>query len=188
MIQGRLDLGGEPLTFAYTIDTSSLMWLDGMNDSDGSTRYSPDEREAVWAGLDGLALRGRLKTITQVRHELQRLHPEALEHLGRHGRLTYAPRVTNTVRTLYRLITAQFPGVVRPDWARDPADPWLVAFAEVYGYSVITDELLAIHHASRYKRSKIHLPDICDGRTPKVPWLSLRSLAVQQGWIVDQRV
>lgn len=185
MTQGRLDLqGGEPLLVVYAIDTSTLMWLDGLNlEPDQSRRFEPQESALIWDGLDRLASQGCLKTIRMVREELADNDREALERIASHGRKTLAPAVTNRTRAAFRSVVAQFPNVINPDWKRDPADPWIVAYAETYGYTVITDELPARLHASRRNQRRTFIPDMCDGRTPPVPWTSLRDLASREGWL-----
>ena len=186
MTQGRLfSTVGEPLLVAYTIDTSSLVWLDGLNlESDGmSRRYTPDEAADVWRGLDQLGAQGLLKTIRMVRRELAANDRPALERLQRQGRQIMAPPISNRTRVAYQAVVAQFPGAVNPDWSDDPADPWLVAYAGVYGYMIITDELPARMHAARRNQRRVYIPDMCDSQHPRVPWTGLRDLAYRANWL-----
>ena len=72
---------------------------------------------------------------------------------------------------------------MNPDWSDDPADPWLVAYAEAYGYTIIMDELPARKHAARRNQRRVYIPDMCDGLSPQVPWTGLRDLAFRAGWL-----
>ena len=113
MTQKRLfSTGGEPLLVLYTIDTSSLMWLDGLNfESDQITRrYTPQEADDVWRGLDRLAAQGLLKTIRMVRRELAANDPSALKRLRQHGQRAMAPPISNRTRVAYQAVVTQFPG------------------------------------------------------------------------------
>jgi len=76
----------------------------------------------------------------------------------------------------------QFP-VVKAAWARDPADPWLIAYAEVYNYTIVSDEIPAAMHNAARKKTGIYIPDMCAGRLPPVPFMSLRDLADELGWL-----
>lgn len=183
MTQGRLLTDDEigPPARLYALDTCVPIWLDRLNkESDGKCRYTPDEIKAVWQGLEQLARIGRLKIIGKVKDELEGKHKAARERLCAH-RGHRAPNMSRSVRLLYKDITGQFPGWVRHDWIVDPADPWLVAYAELFGYTIVTEEKHAKDHARKWKRRRIYIPDVCDER--QIPFISLRTMAVEEKWL-----
>jgi hypothetical protein len=179
----------ETLPSVYLIDACSLLWLDGVNqEPDGANRYNPDEQAKVWARLDDLVRHGNLKLTTDVKGELRRMGSgSAVRRLAAYSGHKVQRR-TNALRVTYQQVVASHLNgnhpVVRPEWVRDPADPWLVAYAKLYGYTIITDELPAALHRTRSKRQKVFIPDLCGALAPPLPWFHLRDLAISLGWIV----
>ena len=168
MTQGRFFPEEAPAP-VYAIDTCSVIWLDGINrEPDDSYRYSQQEMTAIWAGLEAFAKQGCLKIIPAVRRELKDNHPLGLKRLLRQGSCR-APNKTRAVRLAVKPYAA---AMVKPYWSRDPADPWLLAYAEVHGYIVVSDEL---------RRGLSRIPVIC--QTAGIPCFTLRRLAEEQSWI-----
>ncbi len=161
------------------LDTSSLMRLDGLDwPLPVPAAYTPEERRDVWAKLIDLSQDGRLKLIKQVKEELKRKHPTALDRL-KAIKGTKMPRINNELRQRYQWLLGQYPRLISSDPRFDPADPWLIVSALQYGYTVITEELPRSARQSRAKRPPI--PDVCDA--VQVQWTSLRRLAEAEGWI-----
>ena len=66
----------------------------------------------------------------------------------------------------------------------NPADPWLILAAEKYDYSIITEELIKSARTTMVRRKQRidGIPDVCVARGLK-PTISLRDLAIKEGWI-----
>lgn len=116
----------------YLIDTDVLVHIDNRRDS-----------AHIYDGLIKLAGRLKLRTVRQVFGELQRF-PSAYSALKEHretfqilARQQYDSRVSEFIEII---------GNKMPLWEQtgaknpDSADPWLVAVAATYRYTVVTDE------------------------------------------------
>lgn len=140
--------------------------------------FTAIEQGLIWDGLDGLARNGRLKLITHVKMELRRWHPDALNHLkGYRGHR--APNRTPDLVRRYQVVMGQFPRLIERDPKYDPADPWLIAMAQKYGYTVVTEEK-PVAERSRPGR-KTPIPDVCHALG--IPSVNLRGLAVLEEWL-----
>ncbi|MEX0682350.1 MAG: hypothetical protein WD904_09565 [Dehalococcoidia bacterium] len=107
----------------FSIDTSSLVTLDGLDrPPPDPPAYTPSERAAVWLGLEDLCQNGRLKLIKQVKHELKRWNPQALERL-RLFKQHELPRTNNELRLRYQRLMFVYPAMLPRDPRFDPADP-----------------------------------------------------------------
>jgi hypothetical protein len=95
----------------YIIDTCCFMSLDGIERQ--KDRYTSEQQKIIWNGIEGIC--SRITIIPQVKHELQKYYPEPLP--------------------------SRIKSLIRPyaHHTRDPADPWIVAVAQHYGYVVVTD-------------------------------------------------
>lgn len=61
-----------------------------------------------------------------------------------------------------RYIIDNYPSLVNVNASHtlDPADPWIIAAAQEYGYVVVTDELKK--SVRKHDKSREHIPDVCD--------------------------
>ena len=172
MVQRGLALGG-----IYVVDTNVSMWLDGLNEEpDGRARFDMDEQSRFWAGLDGLMAAGNLKVIGPVADELRRLYPAGLVRL-RAPSTDRSPRRNRRVDAAHAAVIAAYPRFVSRA-GHVGADPWLIAFAQTYGWTVLTEELPAGLATSRKRQPKI--PDVCNDLD--IPWTDLRTLAEKLKW------
>ena len=77
-------------------------------------------------------------------------------------------------------IRDQFPSLLphldRIPSDREPADPYIIAYAQMHDLTVVTNEL---HRSDRTRSNKSgdHVPDVCEGLSPKVEWLYLAEFA-----------
>jgi len=128
----------------YLFDTSA--WLD----------IEPlPRREAVWATIRRLTDEGRVVTCAQVLAELREdpiylarikpLEQALLTGDGNGGDPVYLQRVGR--------ITHDFPGMCRAMGSKTPADPYIVALAQMENYTVIADENM--------KRKNRKIPGVC---------------------------
>ena len=168
----------------FAIDASCIVGLDNKHvvltgQQPATPEFAEAEQAAIWDGLEQLAANGRLKVIPAVASELRLRNPEGLARLTRHT-ATRAAR-TNPIRLEYQELIDRY-----PDWAPrgdenwEQGDPWLVAFAMVRGYCVVTDEKPKRLQRAR-RRNNTKIPDVCDIQS--VPHRTLRKLAEEQGWI-----
>jgi hypothetical protein len=120
----------------YIIDTCCFMSLDGIERQ--KDRYTSEQQKIIWNGIEGIC--SRITIIPQVKHELQKYYPEPLP-----SRIKSLPCMkmgyVGPIATLVQKILKSHPTLIRPyaHHTRDPADPWIVAVAQHYGYVVVTD-------------------------------------------------
>lgn len=171
------------LPVAYLLDCSTLCTLDGRHWNDEPPAYQGEDYERVWTGIESLATLGRVKLIPHVKAELQLYNPEALRRLIRIRQHRVATRTASLVR-LYQELLAKYPQMVR-DPSRDPADPWLIAYARLNaGYVIVTEETPIVEAASsRARRRKLRngppLPDLCSEF--QIRWTNLRGFVADEG-------
>ena len=163
----------------YSIDTSSLMHLDGRDwPPPVVPAFSPAERGVIWCGLEQLARGGGLKLIRQVKEELRLNHPEALKRLSVYPGHK-AARLNNRLRLRYQNLLAKYPKLIPRYPNTDPADPWLVVYAQEYALVIVTEELPT--GVRKSKSRTIPIPDVC--QQERVPWMDIRTLANHLGWL-----
>lgn len=172
-----------PLWAAYVIDTSSLVELDNKHlvlpgQVPRPPSFSLEERALVWDGLEGLAGNARLKLITQVKAELTRWNPEALNRLKIYRGHRAPSRTPDLVRH-YQTVMSQFPRLIERYPRFDPADPWIIAMARKYGYTIVTEETPVAQKARPPRKTPI--PDVCQAMG--IPCLQLRALAELEEWL-----
>ncbi len=174
-----------PVPLVYLLDTSSVVRLDGKDGVPAANPFSAAEQASIWAGLEGLAANGRLKLIKQVKSELWRHDRKGRARLTKHSQHELIIRRTPSVIRLYQNITATHRDLMRGGSRRDPGDPWLIVASELYGHTIVCEELLGQDRSPtlpRRKRLMERIPDVCQARNlPNA--IHLRDLAMQEGWI-----
>lgn len=175
-----------PVPTVYLVDTSSLVRLDGLDNVPPSNPFSTQEQKAIWEELESLAKDGRLKLIKQVKGELKRYDPVALNRLRAYsGHSLKMNKTDPVVIRKYREVTSNHPDLMRGGSRRDHADPWLIVAAELFGYKIITEELLKGDRLPTLplRRLKMErIPDVCQARKLEDA-IHLRDLAMQLNWI-----
>ncbi len=159
----------------YVIDVSAIMNLQGYNKGTAFTQ-NPKEREAAWANLVTMIQTGRVVTVFAAKGELERRSRDCYYRLKPYLRV-FAKHDTTELIIRAGQICEQFPTLVpRFDQLidREPADPYLIAYGEINGVTVVTDEK---HKKDRtpQNRSGDHIPDVCDALN--VDWLYFRDFA-----------
>jgi hypothetical protein len=128
----------------YEIDTSSLLNIDGRADA-----------EETWALIIDLTKKGRIVICGPVLEELRdnpmyalRFKPyeKALQAGDRRNDAEYLQAVGK--------VTHDHPAMSRATGVRTPADPFVVALAELEKYVIVCDE-------SRTKRPNRKIPGVC---------------------------
>ena len=110
-----------------------------------------------------MAGRLQLRTVSQVFDELEALRPDVFELLKKHRATFLIPAKQQWDVRVSEVITTV--GDLAPLWEQtggrkmnpDPADPWLIGVASVYGYTLVTDES---------DRSPKKIPAVC--KMPKI--------------------
>ena len=121
------------------------MDIDGRADADD-----------VWMMINRLIAVGRIVAPATVLNEL-RENPLYNAHLRPHERaLTAGVRDDPTYLLHVGRITRAFPGMSKARGTKTPADPFVVALAEMESYVVVCDE-------SRVRRNR-KIPGVCDQR------------------------
>jgi hypothetical protein len=103
--------------------------------------YPPANFPTVWKNLDALIASGRFHSTSEVKPELQRVHPDV--------------PVDVPVQTAVAEILGRFPRLVGAG-TRSAADPFVIALAKVNGWVVVTEEYVG-------SAKKPHIPDVCSG-------------------------
>jgi len=164
----------------YLIDTCSVTALDGKNALSTNPRpplFSPSERQVIWTHLEEMTRQGFLKLISEVRTELKDWDPDAIPRFSKYPKHRLPPR-GDALHKTYRVIFADpFNRRLIGSTRREKGDPWLIAAAKQYGYTIITEEL---HASVRARRRGVRIPDVCEREG--ISYISLRELAVQEGW------
>lgn len=131
------------LPVAYLIDTSSWLNVDSRADS-----------EDVWRRIVNLIEQARLFTCAQVLGEL-RESPVYLRLKPYENALQAGDRGVDDIAYLQHVgrITHDYPSMSGATGWRTPADPYIVALAELEGYVVVADESM--------KRPNRKIPGVC---------------------------
>jgi len=117
----------------YVIDTDVLVRIRARKDS-----------TEIYAALVKMAEKGELKTVRQVFDELES-HGSAFKALSNHKAKFLVPLKDQYCEGVQKLIEelgnkAQYLWEQTGGKNPDPADPWLIAVATHYGYTVVTNE------------------------------------------------
>ena len=121
--------------YKYLIDTNVLIRIGVRKDSQG-----------IYNGLIKLAQAGRVRTIGQVFDELKKRGPIASQALKEYRNVFEVPAAEQFDVEVSKVIEQL--GNHKPPWLwpqiggknPDPADPFLVAVAAVYKYTLVTNE------------------------------------------------
>ena len=157
----------------YLIDTNSIMEIDGAHDDEKPSVYTTDEQGLIWSGLVALFEAKRARMVSYAKGELSHWNPTAYETLRRFP----AVQETNPLVLVYQDVNERFPNWVDEDG--DPADPWIVAYAALHRWRIVTEEKRAAEQSSRRRRPKI--PDAADYY--KVRCLTVADLIRDEGWL-----
>jgi predicted nucleic acid-binding protein len=149
----------------YCIDTSALIaaWYE---------RYKPNRFPKLWEQFDGLIEAQRLFSSSIVLDECSRRSPELHEWLKAHGAMFLVPDVQVQARVDH--IVNTYTGLVAQGKEKFAADPFLIATAEVYGHTVVTEET--------GPDSLRKIPGVC--RALSVPSINLMQLFDAEDWVI----
>ena len=145
----------------YLIDCSSIMTFSGVDFA------NPDRfkayREQIWVYLENMISEDRLKTVPQVMPELEFNDTESYKRLYRlRGKFILSPdeqtdfRVLNLISKYPKLIDKNQP------YTREPADPYLIVYAQKLGIPIINDEKPLAQRIGARKHKRLMIPDVCE--------------------------
>jgi hypothetical protein len=134
----------------YVIDTSAWLNIDSR----------PDAAQ-VWDLIDSLINKGRIVVPRDVIREL-RDNPIYKSHVKLHEPVLLASDHGEDPMFLQRvgIIVNKYPGMSKARGTRTPADPFIIAFAEMHGCIVVCDETTT-------KRRNRKIPTVCADRKIK---------------------
>lgn len=149
----------------YCIDTSALIaaWYE---------RYKPNRFPKLWGLFDGLIAADRLFSSAMVLDECSRRSPELHTWLKDRDKMFHAPDAPIQGRVAH--IVNTYTGLVQQGKEKFAADPFLIATAEVHGYTVVTEET--------GPDSLRKIPGVCTALN--VPWMNLMDLFDAENWVV----
>lgn len=130
----------------YLIDTDVLAVVNNRSDS-----------QRIYKGLIAMAEAMKLHTVRQVFDELKRF-PGAYAALRAHRQTFEIPakkQYESRVQEFIEILGNEMPSLCEPTGRGsnpDPADPWIVAVAATYRYTVVTNES---------QRSPLKIPAAC---------------------------
>jgi hypothetical protein len=148
----------------YLIDTSSWLNIDGRPDG-----------EEVWAIIVDLINKGRIVACSQVLDEL-RDNPMYAFRFKPYERALQAGEPRNDVAYLQHVgkVTYDHPAMSKATGVRTPADPYLIALAELENYIIVADETCG-------KRPNRKIPGVCKKRGIRCVTLNEFIAAVKSG-------
>ena len=151
----------------YCIDTSSLIaaWQE---------RYPIEHFPALWVKVDALINDGRLVAPIDVFLETKKRSDDL--HAWLKIRKFMFRELTDDVQIAAAGILSQFPRLVGEKKINTSADPWVIAFAQVEGWQVVTDE------KPTGNINKPHIPDVC--AQLGMPSIDVLQLIRNEKWIV----
>lgn len=149
----------------YCIDTSALIaaWYE---------RYKPNRFPKVWTQFDLLIEEERLFSSIMVLDECRRRSPELYDWLKEREQIFIPP--DDDVQARVEYIVNTYTKLVEQGKEKFAADPFLIATAELSGYTVITEET--------GPDSLKKIPGVC--KQLKVPCKNLVELFDDEDWIM----
>lgn len=153
----------------YVVDTSAFIHM--------GQSYPRDVFPTLWIKMEGLIGRdGRVRSPDQVREELNAGADWLSGWAGSKRSTLFVPEDGELIRKA-TMILRDFPRLVDPYSSIPEADPFVVALAEQYEWTVVTMERL-----SRRGETKQRIPDVCARR--KIACCDLLGLFRREGWKV----
>ncbi|PZA13218.1 DUF4411 domain-containing protein [Rhodopseudomonas palustris] len=149
----------------YCIDTSALIaaWYE---------RYKPNRFPKLWEQFDQLVASGRLVSSTLVLRECSKRSEELYGWLKLREAMFATP--DEAVQLQVDHIVNTYTGLVTAGKEKFQADPFVIALAKVYGYTVVTEET-GIGSLGK-------IPGVCNAM--KVDCINLMKLIDEQDWVL----
>lgn len=168
----------------YLIDCSAIM------DFSGADYANPDRyieyREKIWVHLENMISSDKLKTVPQVWLELEYNDPASCQRLIPFRDKFVLPSDPEADTNVLHLIF-KYPSLVnyrRGSYTRQPADPYLIYYAQKLGVPIITDERPLAKRTGDRKKRWLKIPDICDAEGMKDQCICLEKFLKTEGLIL----
>lgn len=131
---------------SFSLDTSAILdaWV---------RHYPPDVFPSVWERMNDAAAAGKIFIVDEVLSELKRKDDGA--HDWFESRRQMVISIDAPIQASVAEIMRRYPKIIDTRRNRSGCDPWVIALAEVRGFSVVTGE----RPSGTLTRPKI--PDIC---------------------------
>ena len=131
----------------YLLDTCAL--LDQRN-----RYYAPDRFPSFWRDLEELIDSGRLRSVDEVREELDKQDDEVAEWArARSG--FFLPLDEASQGKAIEVLT-EFPNLIRANAPGTQADPFIIGCAWAHSHTIITSE-----RGVMGARKRVKIPDVC---------------------------
>lgn len=145
----------------YALDSNILIEM--------KNNYPIEYFPTLWNNLEVLVTNGRLKSIDVVYNELTNGRDFSEEWAKSHKDI-FLPLEEQVVAETKSIVN-NYP-IIKLDNEKDQADPFLIGFAKVNKYCLLTEE--------RRKQNKINIPYVCSSLG--VECLTLFELMKQESW------
>ncbi len=132
----------------------------------GADFASPDRfihyRDEIWLHLEAMIDSDRLKTVQQVWTELEWNDESSCKRLSPRRDRFILPSDNDTDLRIINIL-AKYPKLVDKNqhYTREPADPYLIAYAQKWHVPIICDEKPLDERVGRRKTKRLMIPDVC---------------------------
>ena len=150
---------------SFSLDTSAILdaWV---------RHYPPDVFPSIWERMKDAASAEKIFIIDEVLSELKRKDDGAHEWFETYGEMVVS--IDAKIQASVAEIMQKYPKIIDTRRNRSGCDPWVVALAQVRGFSVVTAE----RPSGSLARPKI--PDICVDMA--LPYMDVVEFFRRQGW------
>jgi len=149
----------------YSFDTSAI--LNGRRDL-----FRPTVFHTLWARIEDAIAAGLVRSVDEVRHELNRRDDDARQWAD--AQLDLFVPLEQPIQQGATQILRLYPRLVSQGGRRSAADPFVIALAMVHNGTVVTEE------TASGKLDRPRIPDVC--AAVGVPCLNLMGYIEAQGW------
>ena len=134
--------------------SSEVYWVDTCSFTSLARVYPRENFEAVWTLIEALVKAGRLRSVEEVRVELD-AQDDDLSVWASHNESLFVP-LESDIQVEARMILSRNRTLIDVNTQKGSADPFLIAAARVRGGVVVTEE----KHSGG--PNKVKIPDVCD--------------------------
>lgn len=167
----------------YLIDCSSIMTFSGA-DYANPNRFA-NYREAIWLHLENMISSDKLKTVPQVWLELEFNDPASYQRLQPFQDKFVLPTDNEADSNVLKLIF-KYPSLINyrhGSYTRQPANPYLIFYAQKLGMPIITDEKPLTQRTGTRRSRWLKIPDVCEAEGIKDQCICLEEFLKAEGVI-----
>jgi hypothetical protein len=132
----------------------------------GADYANPDKfslyREQIWKHIESVIDNNQLKTVRQAWIELEFNDPDSSSRLHSRQETFITSSDDQTDFRVLNLIS-KYPKLIdyRQTYTREPADPYLITYAQKWGAPIISDEKPLSQRTGTSKNRRMPIPDVC---------------------------